>query len=213
MADLEYVRAFGDRSWHVNDSGWAENGASMRFSGIDGTLDQIVRKTCTDTDVGMDVAGGTNAVALRELLDSGVIKEAVVTNYEDRRSDEVRADKRLHQITGDLLVQETWNNIVGVQRELAPDGLGLELHRPVNILQSLPPTLYHRRVSQLLDMLRPGGVQFSQVPSSLNRHARRAICNDIRDRKDVAGIFISHRILQLPSKYIPRRHVLILKES
>ncbi len=36
-------------------------------------------------NVGLDIAAGSDARALRDLLDSGVLRLALATNYEDRR--------------------------------------------------------------------------------------------------------------------------------
>ena len=101
---------------------------------------------------------------MHDLLDSGVLARAVVTNLGDRSSSQASDNSRLDYIAGSLLLREPWDKMRSWQQANAPDGLGLILHRPFGGLQNLDAVMYRRAANRVLSMLRPGGVLFAQVP-------------------------------------------------
>jgi hypothetical protein len=63
------------------------------------------------------------------------------------------------------------------------------MHRPVGGLQNFAPDIYREAAHLLLDMARPGGVVFLQVPTSLTRrgceHNLELVCPNMRARDDI----------------------------
>jgi len=194
----------GDQ-WDVNDSSFARYAHRVEFIYPSCTLPELVVQQHRDGDVGIDIAGGTNGRALRDLLDSGILSRALVTNFEDRRSEEVKADTRLDHIDGSLLLPATWSRIINWQRTNAPAGLGLVLHRPCGGLQGLPTEHYRRAADQLIDMLRPGGLLFAQVPAVIARRSLKEDIMRIQNRPDVARVHLT------PMKAPRDLHVAIIK--
>jgi hypothetical protein len=69
------------------------------------------------------------------------------------------------------------------------------MHRPVGGLQFLRPCFYRGAAHLLLDMIRPGGVAFFQVPQALDGiiHPRefRDLHTSLRERGDIKDIIPS----------------------
>jgi|GEM_PF-1793135 len=197
---LDFLRGLGSdpdhrapwESWPVNDSGLAEYFEPVKLDGHpEGVLAVIEGQIGgTEGNAGVDIAGGTNGVALRELLKLGLIEKALVTNYRNRPNWRARR-AGVGYVRGNLLKPKTWQGIIDWQEEQAPGGLALVMHRPDGGLQDLEPRFYGGAVNLLLDMVRPGGVMFTQIPHILrNRRAAQLdpICQGIHDRPDVETI-------------------------
>ncbi len=186
----------GDHIWGVNDS--KLRGYSKAFFGLDkgGRLLDVICDQLGDRDglVGADIAGGTNGVALRYLIGTGVIDRGLVTNYEDRRSDYVRGLPHLDHLAGDILEKSYWNRLAAWQRANAPDGLDVVLHRPVGALQLLSPAFYEGAVHSVLDMMSEGSIMVAQIPTTLVRAEKeepgtlRKVGEDILTRGDIAAV-------------------------
>lgn len=185
----------GDRSWAINNSSLRHYSRRANIDNDpDGLITFITDKIGTSEDnVALDVAAGSNPQALRDLLDSGVVGRALATNYQDRRPWAVRRDTRLDHIKGTLAQADTWRKIIDWQRDHAPDGLAIAMHRPVGGLQDLQPEVYRGAAHVLFDMVRPGGIMFTQVPRRLRNVPGQLeeLCGSLRERPDVGGIIHS----------------------
>lgn len=64
------------------------------------------------------------------------------------------------------------------------------MHRPIGGLQELRPKVYRGAAHFLLDLIRPGGLMFTQVPRRLVEVAdeHRQTCESIRNRPDVLEV-------------------------
>ncbi len=181
-----------DNFWNVNNSDIKDYSERARDMGRVGGLTAVIVEQIgrEESNAGLDIAAGSNAEALTDLLDAGVLGTALATNYSDRRSKSVRSDARLGHVKGGLTRRKTWNHIIGWKNEHAPDGFALVMHRPVGGLQQLPAETYKGVAHLLLDMLRPEGLMFTQIPRSLT--AKRAeyveICEGIKARADIDDI-------------------------
>ncbi len=175
----------GDVQWMPNNSHLNSYGDVYSKNGYDLTqvLEELVDKQ--PDNVGLDIAGGRNGVAIRELIDLGLISCGAVTNYEDTRDEEARAVAELAHIDGDIVRPETWRKIFDWQRSVAANGLAIVLHRPHGPLQNLPYHFYLGATNAVLDWIRPGGVFCTQIPSVvLCGEGRKNICSALSDRGD-----------------------------
>ena len=191
--DLSLVS--GSDAWYVNNSTFFDYArrASI-FNQPDGLAKLVVRQIGTAEDnAGLDLAAGTTARAIRDLLDSGVLRHALATNYSDHRPENVVADDRLDHIAGNLTVPDTWEKIIDWTKVKAPDGLALVMHRPLAGLQSLPTKTYAGAANLMLDMIRPGGLMFTQIPRTLVAKPSElsVLCQDIRERPDIDRVHIT----------------------
>lgn len=201
MPDFEALRVSGqnlrtgavdDRIWTTNNSSFEHYCRGLTFPSKK-SFQTIVTESGIKNGIGLDVGAGSNAVALRDLLDSGILRKALATNYEDRRSREVRQDSRLGHVSGNILAVETWLEIDAWRQAHAPQGFDLIFHRPYGYLQNFPPQFYEAASNILLDLLRPGGIFFTQVPEPfvVRPDARQAICRRIKARGDISRIMTS----------------------
>lgn len=188
----------GDSRWGVNDSSFEKYAADAQFpdyypGGLKGIIEEAL--SVNDTNVGLDIAGGSQARALRDLIESGTLTKGLVTNLEDLRAPEIKADTRVDHVAGDLALRKNWENIIRWQTTHAPEGLSLIMHKPFAGLQDLTPNAYEGAAHTLIDMLRPGGVFFTQVPSSLHAHPQALLATYRRllKRPDVSEIIPSTR--------------------
>lgn len=188
----------GDARWGVNSSSFEDYATDAQFpdyypGGLEGIIEEALG--ADSANVGMDIAGGSQARALRDLIDGGVLVKALVTNLEDLRTPETKADRRIDHIAGDLALRETWDTIIQWQAANAPDGLSLIMHKPFAGLQDFAPNVYERAAHTLVDMLRPGGIFFTQVPKSLHAQPKALLATYRRllERPDVRGIIPSTR--------------------
>lgn len=154
-------------------------------------------------NVGIDIAGGANGVALRGLIKrQGLLEKGLVTNKFDTRDGKAQDVPELDHIDGNILLPETWEKILGWQRKNCPEGASLLMHRPVGGLQRLPTSFYMGAVHLGLDMVRPRGLAYIQIPKKLlgHRHGRRdnlrKICSSIDARDDVAKVIRPERMLK-----------------
>jgi hypothetical protein len=193
LADVDYLSQHGDGAWHVNDSTWAEYSCGINFSGLNKGLDEVVANLRSDSEVGLDIAGGSNGTAMLDLIHRGILNHAAVTNFEDRRSEATKCENRLDHISGNLLSPLTWQKIFEWQRDVSPGGLKLITHEPRNTLQWLKPELYSAAAHTLVGMLASGGALISQVPKSLSRRERNTLCRSLQQRADVVASSTSRK--------------------
>ena len=194
------VPLLGDQTWIVNNSPLDEYCRDAPFADYAAGLEGLLREHVGlhPDNVGMDLAGGSQGRAARDLLDLGILGRALVTNYQDRRSEEALAETRLDHITGDLTKPQTWGEIINWQRSQAPEGLALIMHRPVGALAALPTQTYVGAARTLLNMLRPGGLLFAQVPRAGFWHPESSwinpVCADLNlgAHPNVARVHVSH---------------------
>ena len=178
--------------WKMDDSGFDDYCERSR---IDGVADLIVSQLGRfGTNAALELAAGANARALQDLLERGVIDKGLATSFADTRSDETKAVEALSHRTGDLLEKEVWREILGWQAAEAPEGLSLILYRPWGALNHIQPTTaYQGAAHLLLDILRPGGVFFAQIPGALKPYSwtgtlAERVCTSIRQRPDVGRV-------------------------
>jgi len=180
--------------WRVNNSSLEDYFGPVKLDGHPEGVLGIIQRQIGDTEgnAGIDIAGGTNGVALQELLKMGLLENALVTNYRNRPN--WRARKAgIDYVRGNILLPKTWQKIIDWQEEQAPEGLALVMHRPDGGMQSLSTDFYEGVVHLLLDVVGPKGVMFTQVPQIL-RHRRpeelAAICEGVKTRPDVEEILV-----------------------
>ncbi len=221
-----------DGVWNVDNSGIADYSEKANFFGKPEGLLQIIGE-CTGRrdDVGLDVAGGTNGVAIGELVMAGFLREGAVTNFTSLPSAEVRAERARAGVThlaGSLLDVHTWRTMQAWQEKVAPQGLAVIMHRPYGALQTLSPEFYMGAVHWALNRLRPGGVLFTQIPQILDggliasdvpdlyAHLG-AICDSIRKRSDLDAFYHSkplpNRNFLGRKRYTPYSYVAFTKRS
>jgi hypothetical protein len=193
LIDRERTALLGDGRWTVNNSSF--DNYAERFGYDRADFRRILEETIgKDTNnVGIDIAGGANGKALQQLLEEGFLGRALLTNYQDKRWDMTKELPSLDHIDGDLLERQTWQRIIEWQRESAPEGFALVLHRPVGALQNLRPGFYRGAIQLLLDITKPNGVIFAQIPKIIVGGSRvdtylGAIYRGITDRDDVSEI-------------------------
>jgi hypothetical protein len=143
-------------------------------------------------NVGIDIGGGLNGVALQDLLELGVLSKALMTDFMDERSERTKQVSKLDHLAGNLLDADTWQAMIDWQEVNAPNGLALIMHRPVGGLQRLTPSVYEGATLCMFDMLQPGGLLFTQIPRRI-RHSPEGpqILNTLRHRPDVGQVIIS----------------------
>lgn len=181
VADLErhrsksYFRPTGDDKWEINDSGVEDYAKDVNFPEFGGfnamprILDEFIDAEADN--IAIDIAGGANGVALQQLISAGLIAKGLVTNLEDTRNLRARASSQLSHIAGDLCEFPTWAKIVNWARINAPEGVDLILSRPRGALQHLPIGTYGGATVAFLEMLKPGGILYAQIPWSLSESA------------------------------------------
>ena len=186
-----FLFMYGDRNWAVNNSTLYDY---SRRAYIDGDrtrlLDLINERLGTSEDnVGLDVAAGSRAQALQDLMDSGVLGRALATNYRARIPRKERRQS-LDHIRGNLTHRETWQKILGWKDEHAPDGFDLVMHRPVGGLQDLDLHTYQAAARMLFGMVKPGGMMFSQVPRRVMNMEKGLgeLCRTVRESGEVEGV-------------------------
>lgn len=198
----------GDANWRVNSSSFNDYSRRADIHGHpDGLTDIVFSQVGLDpNNVGLDIAAGSSARALRDLLDRGVLGRALATNYQNRRPSKVANDPRLDHITGDITKPSVLEGVASWTHANAPEGLALVMHRPIGALQDLPPRTYKGAAHFLLDLVRPEGIMFTQVPRSLRKRgalgAMRSICASIIERPDVA------KVMATPPRNRPKNDVL-----
>lgn len=184
-----------DDWWKVNNSSFRDYSRRAKLLGCRGGLRQIIDTQIVsgEDNVGLDIAAGAKARALRNLLDSGVLRSALATNYKDRRPRRIVKDSRLEHIDGDLTDPATWRKIVEWKNHNAPHGFTLAMHRPVGGLQHLPNEIYRGAAHLVVDLVKPGGLLFTQVPRNLasDQGALVELCAEIQERPDVAEVITS----------------------
>lgn len=182
----------GDK-WGINDSTYEGYFAGVRLRNYPQSVLQIVKARLEGTEdpVGLDIAGGTNGIALQGLINNGVIERGMVTNYRDNRSDFTKENPNLDHISGNIIFPETWLSIIDWVRTNSPEGASLIMHRPYGGLQGLYPYFYEGAAHKLLDLLRPGGLLFAQIPFAVQDRPgfrKSVLCQEIRERPDIAEV-------------------------
>lgn len=200
----EQLKEHGDQKWLVNSSTFADYSRRANLLGrVSGLFDIINEQIGHSQDnVGIDIAAGSTPQALRDLLDCDLLSSALSTNFEDRRPRWIKRDARLDHIAGDLITPATWSRIAQWKDHNAPEGFALAMHRPVGGLQSLDARVYFGAAHMVLDMVRPNGLMFTQIPRGVSSSILPHLCASIRARSDVANVITSppHRIVT-PSLY------------
>jgi hypothetical protein len=207
---VEDKSAFADCYWDVDNSTIQDYGERADYSryhplGLYGIIADCVGQD--DQNVGLDVAGGSSGQALRELVAAGIIGRGLFTHF--RQHDGSRSiDSSLTCINGDLRDEKTWLDMFNWKRAFAPGGFAITMHRPVGGVQNLPPRVYQGAVHLLLDMTRPGGLLFTQIPRRLygqEEHAQgtvkdyrvtkelSAVCQGLRQRLGHDAVLLSRR--------------------
>lgn len=154
-----------NRIWTIDDSPF-ENYVSMVNFDSGSAKECIVRELVNDANnAAIDLAGGSNGRAIVDLIDSGLIKQGLYTNFVDQRDTE-QTNPNVHFLPGDLLSDQTWEEIRIAGKRIAPKGFKLALHRPFGALQDLESDDYIGGVKRVLDVLQPEGVFYTQVPGS-----------------------------------------------
>jgi hypothetical protein len=192
-ADDDHLRSKGD-NWKFTNSSLDQYDLD---AGMDGLLIRVIGSCIGQHSqrAGLEIAAGADGIALQQLLRLGLLEHALMTNYTDMRSTDTQELDSLDQVTGNILDPEVWAQVVAWQKEHAPDGLSYVAHRPGRILQNQSAQFYGGATQLLLDIMRPGSVLFTQIPTSLvdsqeGRAELRQLCQVIRSRDDVVAVHI-----------------------
>jgi hypothetical protein len=135
--------------------------------------------------VALDVAGGHQGRAVRDLIDLGLVESGLVTNMEDLRERKTKRYTRLGHVAGDIIKAETWELIEGWKGRFAPQGFTSVTYRPYGALEDLPTEFYLGAAHTLLDWMAPKGVALLQIPNFFPDSA----CEDILKRADVSDFY------------------------
>jgi hypothetical protein len=186
-----FLSTYGDKQWIVNNSTFSDYSRRAYIGGSTSGLSRLVDERLGDSEgaVGLDLAAGTEARALRDLMDSGILEQALATNYRARVTRRLRRNN-LDHIRGNLTSRETWQKILGWKDRHAPEGFDLVMHRPVGGLQDLDPRMYQAAGRILFGMVKPGGMMFSQVPRRVMNveGGLRSLCQSIREGGEVERV-------------------------
>lgn len=183
----------GDLCWGVNNSSFSDYAAEVEFMNYPGGLRQILERHIgySEDNTGLDLAGGSNGRALSDLIDDGILGKGLVTNLSDLQDIFPLADAAIDHVSGDLATEQVWHEIAAWQQTHAPDGINLIMHRPHAGLQDQPAKVYIRAAHQLLDMLCPGGILFSQVPYPLlDASTSRAAYREFYSSPDIDSLIL-----------------------
>ena len=187
--DEERNSTLGDSRWGVNNSSLGSYGASP-LSRKSPFAERLAAQLETQPQgVVIDIAGGNNGKAVKDLIRTGAVRSGLVTNLEDLRNRRAKRNKNLYHVAGDIIIQQTWREIDAWRQEHAPEGLAAVMHRPYGALQCLPTQFYEGALNTLLDWTMPGGVGLFQIPDMLLDDDLSTICQRLRSRQDVANIF------------------------
>jgi hypothetical protein len=184
--------ASSDSVWGVNNSDF--DSYAYRF-GYEPAKLRTLLETYIGKDarnVGIDIAGGADGIALQQLLAEGFLGKALVTNFEDTRVEATKELAALDHLEGNLLERQTWEKIMDWQHRNAPDGFALVMHRPVGGLQNLRPAFYRGAMHLLIDMTKPGGILLLQAPDIGGKYREpylEAIARSARSRDDIAEFY------------------------
>jgi len=152
-----------DRGWLVDDSH-----LSRFFDGVklrNGTPLEVMAQ-CIGRDpnnVGIDIAGGTNGVAMRDLVATGLVGKGLYTHFLDDRNPRL-SNPNVDLVTGDLATAQPWLSIRDWQQRNAPQGFAVALHAPGLGFEKWAPDTHLTALAMLLPMMQPGAVIFTQVP-------------------------------------------------
>lgn len=208
----EFFRTRGDATWHINDSSFDDYSGKIDFPGLGNLRGILERQIGYDSsNTGLDVAGGSQGIAIQDLLRADFIGKGLVTNFEDLRTKKTKKIDALDHIAGDVANTEVWQSIFDWKEEHSPEGFSVILHRPAGGLQDFGPNAYAPPLHFLLDTLKPGGVLFTQVPVALRLSPRQTwfpIHLSVRSRSDIKDI--SYAPPAVGSRY---PHVVITKHS
>lgn len=182
--------------WTVDDSGLDSYAKLVYFEA--GSAIDVIKEHMQSlpNSTGIDIAGGSNGIAIRQCVELGIVSQGVFTNHFDVR-DATTKESGLHFIEGDLLVASTWEAIKNTQRQVAPEGFGLALHRPFGALQSQDLSFYSSMASKVIDMLKPRGIFFMQIPSHFlwprSKAEIQLLTNSIQSNESVLSVEESDR--------------------
>jgi hypothetical protein len=179
IEDARYLAEHGDSDWKIDNSSWQDYARDVYFPSLKLSLDEIVADLESPSSVGLDIAGGTNGKAMIDLLHRGILSSAAYTSLEDRRSPDTLREPNLHLITGNLLLDKTWSDILRWRSDAAPEGLKLITHEPRDTLQWEHPDLYIMAAHTLLKNTAPDGALVSQIPESLRGRELARVCREI----------------------------------
>lgn len=164
-----FLEECGDGEWIVNDSGLSSYFFNVRFPGHNRGPSAVTERIGRNaTNVALDLAGGSNGAALQDLITIGAIGKGLLTNYQDMRCPATRENPLLDHIEGDLTHRLTWERIIEWAKLNTLGGFDLILHRPMGGLQYLPTSFYSGGAQLLVELLKPGGVLFCQIPYILS---------------------------------------------
>lgn len=179
--------------WGVNDSSYSDYFSEVRLRDYPEGILELIKAQLEEMEnpIGLDIAGGANGVALQGLINEGLLVRGVVTNYKDKRSDNAKETPNLDHLSGNIIFPQTWIDIIDWVHANSSEGASLIMHRPYGALQNLYPSFYEGASHKLLDLLRPRGLLFAQIPFALqNRPSllNSTLCQEIRERPDVEKV-------------------------
>jgi hypothetical protein len=180
-------REEGDIRWDYNDTPFEYYGVNRTHGEASLYAHKVYEHLLVNPGVkiALDIAGGSNGRAIRDLINLGLVNSGLVTNYEDRRNESTKKITELGHVAGDLIKQETWKKIQAWKDEFAPEGFSVIMCRPVGGLSYLPGAFYVGGLATLLDWLQPGGVGLFQIYPEAEHDG----CEMLRNRDDIAEVY------------------------
>lgn len=124
LSERSWVETHQDRGWTVNHSSLADYSRRAFLLGHPDSLTGIIEAQIGNKsdNAGLDLAAGTGAAALSDLLAKGTLSKALATNFGEGETAEVKLGSNLDEIRGDLLDEDTWQGIVDWKELNAPGG-------------------------------------------------------------------------------------------
>lgn len=179
-------RQEGDSRWCVNDTGIDYYG-KFATEGIPSVYADLLVEHLKDRPKGvvLDVAGGNNGRAARDLMERGLAHRALVTNLEDLRTIDTLKVAQLGHVSGDIIRQDTWEKMERWKEVFAPGGFSAIMYRPYGALENLPLRFYVGGLRTLLNWLGEGGVGLFQIP----HFSEPAVCPMVKSRDDIERVF------------------------
>lgn len=197
MSGSSFEKRFQDREadqWTIDDSTFDSYVSMVYFR--EGSAHECINRALSNNPdaVALDIAGGSNGRAIRDLIEVGTIKRGVYTRLMDNRTCE-QNDDSVKFFPGDLLKEQTWVDLSAIQHEYAPSGFNLVLHRPYGGLQDLAVNQYIDSIQKILDMMCSKGIFYVQIPGSPYRNPDYKMLNiiyrEVLSMQDVGKIEIS----------------------
>lgn len=158
------------RNWEWQNSGifGYASGFGISVEAFKDTIESTLEGHDLEERVGLDLAGGSQGLAILQLIQQGVIGKGLTVDHQVYKTRDMN-EPNAHLVSADLTTEDGWRAIFDWKDVHAPKGFPLILHRPGDALQSFPAESYTGFLELCLDLMASGGVLISQLPKGLMR--------------------------------------------